>query len=318
MAAGALAAALLCQEGGSEPCGECRNCHLVAKDIHPDVRFWDNPEGKKVFPIESTREIIAFLAMKSYGGSRQVAVISRADSMNAEAANALLLTLEEPPPGAVLILVASNPERLPLTIISRCQRLRFAPLSEELVADLLVTRHGQEYPRARLAAAMAEGSLATALLACGEERQAAWKGAEDLLARLERQGAAALAHPWLATATTRDRVEETAGHLVRLIRIAARSRMGLPLPDGPDPALAGQLAGRLDPARTEACYRLFLEVGTALAGNGNPRLVAEWMVRDLAGLLAPSDPPGSGGQGETPSSTGERAGGTPLPPAARV
>lgn len=91
---------------------------------HPDFIRLELIEDSKQIRIEQARELSAHLALTSHQGGYKVALIDPADALNWNAANALLKTLEEPPAGTLLILVALQPSRLPATILSRCQRLR--------------------------------------------------------------------------------------------------------------------------------------------------------------------------------------------------
>jgi DNA polymerase-3 subunit delta' len=111
------------------------------KDLHPDwVRVHPIDESKQI-RIEQIRELGEELSLTSHQGGYKVGVISPADVLNRFAANALLKTLEEPPPRTVLILVVTQPSRLPATILSRCQRIRIAaPARSEAVAWLDATR----------------------------------------------------------------------------------------------------------------------------------------------------------------------------------
>jgi DNA polymerase-3 subunit delta' len=92
---------------------------------HPDLLIVrpDAKEKKTSIGIEQVREIRDFLSLTSHGGGRRVVLIWPADALGHEAANALLKTLEEPPPGSVIVLVLQRLTRLPATVISRCQRL---------------------------------------------------------------------------------------------------------------------------------------------------------------------------------------------------
>jgi DNA polymerase III subunit delta' len=111
------------------------------KDLHPDwLRVHPVDESKQI-RIEQIRELGEELSLTSHQGGYKVGVISPADVLNRFAANALLKTLEEPPPRTVLILVVTQPSRLPATILSRCQRIRIAaPERSEAVAWLDATR----------------------------------------------------------------------------------------------------------------------------------------------------------------------------------
>src|SRR5262249_38785219 len=95
------------------------------------------PPDKHEWPIELMRELLHAFALKSARGKGKVAVLDDADEFNEESANAFLKTLEEPPPRSVIILIGSSPDRQLPTILSRCQVVRFAPLPESVVADLL-------------------------------------------------------------------------------------------------------------------------------------------------------------------------------------
>ena len=135
-----LARSLLCETpaGQLQACGKCAACALVDAGTHPDLFLAARPEDKVEFPIELIRELIEHLALKPARGGRKVAIVDDADDLNAEAANAFLKTLEEPPPGSVLILIGGpSPERQFSTILSRCQTVGFAPLPNELVAEFL-------------------------------------------------------------------------------------------------------------------------------------------------------------------------------------
>ena len=111
------------------------------KDLHPDWVQVHPIEESKQIRIEQIRELGEELSLTSHQGGYKVGVISPADVLNRFAANALLKTLEEPPPRTVLILVVTQPSRLPATILSRCQRIRIAaPERSEAVAWLDATR----------------------------------------------------------------------------------------------------------------------------------------------------------------------------------
>jgi DNA polymerase III subunit delta' len=113
----------LCREVNA-PCGHCRDCRQWLAGQHPDYIEVRPIEESKYIRVEQVRELAQDLSLTSHGGGATVALLIPADSMNANAANALLKTLEEPRSGVTLVLVCSVPSRLPATIVSRCQRLR--------------------------------------------------------------------------------------------------------------------------------------------------------------------------------------------------
>lgn len=135
-----LAKALLCEGREWErldACGQCASCLLLDAETHPDFFVARRPEESLEIPIEAIRDLCQAFSLKPARGRSKVAVLDDADDLNSEAANCFLKTLEEPPPGAVLILIGTSAERQLPTILSRCQVVRFAPLPEPLVKELL-------------------------------------------------------------------------------------------------------------------------------------------------------------------------------------
>ncbi|MGO8705782.1 MAG: ATP-binding protein, partial [Candidatus Brocadiia bacterium] len=131
------AKALLCRGEGQRPCGLCQDCRLFAHDGHPDFLLLQ-PEGEsRVIKIEQVQDLIRTLSLMPVQGDRRVTIIRDADALNEEAGNALLKTLEEPPAAALLILTSSRPRALLPTLRSRCQEIRFEPLSDEHLHAIL-------------------------------------------------------------------------------------------------------------------------------------------------------------------------------------
>jgi DNA polymerase III subunit delta' len=108
------------------PCGHCRGCRQFLAGQHPDYLVLAPIEESKWIRIEQVRELNEQLSLTAHGGGATVVLLTPADALYPNAADALLKTLEEPRPGVTLILLTSLPSRLPATILSRCQRLRIA------------------------------------------------------------------------------------------------------------------------------------------------------------------------------------------------
>ena len=136
-----LAKALLCESrpaaGRLEGCDHCPACTQVEAGTHPDFFTASRPPETAEFPISLMRELCQHFSLKAARGRGKVVVIDDADDLNAESANCFLKTLEEPPPGSVLILIGSSTDRQRQTIVSRCQVVRFRPLSPEMVGEVL-------------------------------------------------------------------------------------------------------------------------------------------------------------------------------------
>jgi DNA polymerase III subunit delta' len=146
-----LARALLCEnpDAGGAACGVCPSCRYVAAGQHPDLQlvepFVTDDEGvvkvQDPIPVERIRALIKWAELTSHRGRAKVAVIVPAESMHHSAANALLKTLEEPPPATFLMLVAHQPGRVPATLRSRCQRMS-APWPSTAVAEAWLVAQG--------------------------------------------------------------------------------------------------------------------------------------------------------------------------------
>lgn len=121
----ALAGYLLCAQPTAEGrCGDCNTCHLFSAGTHPDFRQVE-PEESKLIRIEQIRDLIDWASQTSQMGGLKVALLTPAEKMNVQSANALLKCLEEPAPNTVLLLVSHQPGRLLPTVKSRCQRIDF-------------------------------------------------------------------------------------------------------------------------------------------------------------------------------------------------
>ena len=156
-AAVAFAAGLACADKG---CGSCSTCRRVLEGLHPDVEVVA-PEGNFIRKEEIT-EINLHAAYRPYEARAKVYVFLEADSFNAEAANAFLKTLEEPPGHVHFILVTDRPERLLPTIASRCQPVAFSSAPAPAIAADLAGRFDIPPEEAALIARVAGGDLAYA------------------------------------------------------------------------------------------------------------------------------------------------------------
>lgn len=163
----ALARAINCgTDISDEGCGECITCRQLASGNFPDIIFIE-PEGQNI-KIEQIRELNRSLSFKPVSGKYRVTIINRAEMMTEEAANSFLKTLEEPPPGNIIVLKVVDPLDLLPTIISRCQKVPFHPLTREVIKRYLVEKAGQDENTAWLAAGISEGSLGRAIEICEE------------------------------------------------------------------------------------------------------------------------------------------------------
>ncbi len=206
-AARAFAASLLCTArapGATDACGGCDACRKAARGVHPDL-LQVLPEAEAVargllaredlsgspsreLKVEQIRRLEAALSIPPLEGGFRPVILAGADGLNAAAQNAFLKTLEEPPQGTVILLVADAADRLLPTIRSRCVRVPFVPLPLPLVAAKVRAASGVDEATAHVIAALAGGSLGEALALDAK----ALAGRAERLAEIEALGPADL------------------------------------------------------------------------------------------------------------------------------
>jgi len=155
----ALVRAIFCQDGSG--CGSCSACRKVDHHNHPDLHILE-AEGASI-KIEQIRGLQKELSFRPLEAPKKVCLIDGAEKLNPAAGNSLLKTLEEPTGSALLILLTSRPEGVLSTIRSRCQRLPFVRLPQEMLQNLLNERLGADETHGHILAALSEGSFKKAL-----------------------------------------------------------------------------------------------------------------------------------------------------------
>lgn len=127
-----------CLNGTGVACNDCKSCRKINANSHPDILWIDRLEGKKIISISQIREMGLAISSKPNEARYRMVLILNADLMNRQAQNALLKLLEEPPPKTFFVLIASKISLLVPTIISRCRKIRFKPLTSELIEHCLI------------------------------------------------------------------------------------------------------------------------------------------------------------------------------------
>ena len=193
----ALAKSLVClaPRPGLVACGACVSCLQAAAGSHPDIDVVEKPEDRATIPLEAfigdrehrMREGLCWrILLRPAVGKRKVAIILDADHLAEEGANCLLKTLEEPPDGAVIVLVGTALERQLPTIRSRSQIIRFAPLDPDVVRQVLTAGAtdpaGPEAAAIAAAAARSGGSITRARLLLDPEIESCRARLLELLA----------------------------------------------------------------------------------------------------------------------------------------
>lgn len=266
--------------------------------LHLVRRGFDEKSGRlrAEITVDETRKLQSFFHLSATDGGHRVAIIDAVDEMNISAANALLKLLEEPPQGAVLLLVAHQPARLLPTIRSRCRELRLSPLSPADMGRAL-DNLGAEGDSDRLSA-LAAGSVGEALRLQGQGGLELYQRITDLFATLPRmdrglagkladragQRATADGDPFDLFITLADRF---------LSRLSRAALLGPPLPEAAqgEGALMARLAPDQAAARqwAEAAAQLSARARAGRAVNLDPSALVMDMLIQLAGS-APAHP----------------------------
>jgi DNA polymerase III subunit delta' len=291
-----FAQALLCEaprpDGG--PCGRCPSCGYVRAGAHPDLRVIEpverDEEGNETrvdaILVERVRELIDLAQLSTHRQRAKVALVIPAELMNTAAANALLKTLEEPPPGTYLLLVSHQAGRLPATILSRC-RVLAAPEPDAAAAVAWLAEHGIARPERLLAQAGGAPLLALVLADPVAQREhdlllAALKEPErasplelgariDAYRRDERKSVLADVVYWLATWSA---------------DLAACASGGAPRFHPEEREALARLAHRVARLPLFRYYRELLGQRALLGHPLQPRLVAEALLYHYQALFA--------------------------------
>lgn len=157
-----LAKSLLCAnfKKHNAPCGYCKSCKMFDEQSHPDYYFLE-PEGKtrKLIKIEQIRQMQSQIALSPYLSDKRVVIINDAQYLNDTAGNSLLKTLEEPVGEVFFILITSNKDMILSTILSRCMKIYFAPLTYMEVARALQQQMDITEDKAKIIARLSGGSI---------------------------------------------------------------------------------------------------------------------------------------------------------------
>ncbi len=160
-----LAKAFLCEKPPATltACDRCPACAQVKVGTHPDLLFLRTPTDKHELPVDDMRAFCAQVSLKPTRGPRKIGIVEDADDFNGSSANSFLKTLEEPPPGALLLLIATTTDRQLPTILSRCQIVRFAPLSPSDLKAVLATQGIDDPAKRDRLARLGSGSVSRTL-----------------------------------------------------------------------------------------------------------------------------------------------------------
>lgn len=270
-----------------DACGTCPTCERIARGAHTDVVLLDRGDDATI-KLKFLRErVLDVIGYRPFEAARRVFIIA-ADDLQDGGQDALLKTLEEPPPSAMLILVSAFPDSLSQTVQSRCRRLRFGPLSERDVAKVLVTHGKVERAAAGALAAASGGSVARALAEktgdLGDDRAAAFgvlRAAGRNVADQLKASAALAKHD----SDRRDREAlamrlDLMRSLLRDLGALAAKRADIVQNNDVADDLRS-LSSRFDLVRVTRGYEALARAESALDRNASPKIVADWIALQL-------------------------------------
>jgi DNA polymerase-3 subunit delta' len=188
----AFASTLNCTNQEVQPCGECSSCKRIASGNHPDIIYSERESETSPLKIEEIRSVTQRLALKPFEAHYRIAIFRDFDSAQPRAQDALLKTLEEPAPHAMLILLAKSLDAILPTITSRSQVIHLRPTATAVVEDVLREKYRVEDEQAALLARVSGGRIGWAIRALEqpdllEQRNAALDLLEQILTMTRAQ-----------------------------------------------------------------------------------------------------------------------------------
>lgn len=279
-------------DGGAaeiDACGACKSCDRIARGVHVDVLALE-PDDKASIKIDPVRDVLERCGYRPFEGKRRFVLIRDADTLEPQAQNALLKSLEEPPASTVFILVTSVAGLLLQTVRSRSMRLRFGRLTEDEVTAVLTRDFEVDPVEARAAAALADGSVARALAQSSEDLAEVRDTAQAFLAQLVgsddvRQK---LEVAKLLIGAKPERTREEVAVVLRAAQSMLRDLEVLHAGADPrvlaNPDLQDRLTRLARTAGGDRARRAFQSVDRAILAldrNAGPKVVAEWLAMQI-------------------------------------
>jgi len=270
--------------GGIQPagliCGRCAACRKIESGSHPDVH-WLKPSGA-VIKIGQIRELAERVALKPYEARTRVIMLIEAHKMNAAAANALLKMLEEPPPSTLFVLTAPQPGDLLPTVASRCQHVRFHPLSRAAIAAQIGSETGIADQEALAIAALAGGSIEHARVMVETD----WLTRRAWLIQQLMTASVQTANRLLALAEFISPDTESLGDALDVIQTWLRDILIHTIDPGKMlhadlEAMVPKPEGAWQPAAVLRKLKAVDRARSHMEANGNPRLICETLLMQL-------------------------------------
>jgi len=300
-----MAKALNCRNRiGVQACDQCSSCKRISGSMFPPFGNADDDKErmiwsehadiamvrpyKQIIRVRPMRELEREANFRPFEGAARIFIVEDAEYMNDQAANALLKTLEEPPPTSHLILTTTNPTALLATIRSRCQIIRFAPIASEAIERFLIEKENTSAADAVLLARTSRGSIGRALNVDIDDYRERRQSMLTILNALTLSGdRVQLLHSaeQLAAAKDRSDYEQTLDVLESLIRDAWALSLGRSAEALVNKDLLNDLqriASELRSTRAAAWLKEIEELRGALEVNLNRKIASDGLMMKLA------------------------------------
>lgn len=181
--ADAFAMTLQCTGEGERPCGQCHSCRQAASGNHPDIIHLEHEKPASIGVEDVREQLVGDIQIRPYNGKYKIYIVADADKMTAQAQNAILKTIEEPPQYAVIILLTVNSQALLDTIRSRCVLIDLKPVPDERVKAYLMEQIQIPDYEADICVAFAQGNIGKAVRLASSEDFSAIKSSAMRLIR---------------------------------------------------------------------------------------------------------------------------------------
>ena len=304
-----MAQAVNCLSPDDAPCGHCNQCTRIAAAQHPDVVVLPVQKEREDGPprtgigIDEVRDVQHLANLKPYEGRCRVFILDGAEHMSEEASNALLKTLEEPPPQVMIILLGCLVDELLPTILSRCRRLELGALPLDQVAAELVRSSSADAGEADRLARLSSGRMGWAIIAAADPSILQKRNEE--LERIGQIAAAPLEERFayaseLATLCFRNR--ESATEVLNLwlswwrdLLLAREGHEGFLCNVDWSETLSSR-AGLYTMSQLVGFIRAIFQTLDSLEQNVNPRLALEMLMLEIPGQRTSASSEASAGQ----------------------
>jgi len=286
LTAKAFIMALFCTRGqcSAEPCGQCPACVKTAKLEHPDI-CWVKPEKNKNIKIEEIRDICGRFCLKPYESNFNVCVLEEAHMMTSEASNAFLKMLEQPPPGALFVLITDKKELILPTVLSRCEEVRFSSLSAKDTKDIIISSGETDEEKAEFLAYFSQGSPGIALEMINEDMDQRKQEILKLVVEIASDDDYACFN-W--DREGKDYLLEDVEMLIMFFRDIAMGKESLEEVMFDKSILDSEMYRFFEKCSIEKIFEIterLINIKLALLGNANPKLAAQVLPQMCVGKL---------------------------------